>query len=610
MPANQTHWRCVGAGTARPDASPLTPDVTRRLQVPATEGERTARPSATLTIPAVRRRSWVEAALVLTAGTALAIITTWPLARSIDTLAHDPFDPLFQAWTIDWVQHALGSPAPLWEANTFRPNQRTLAYSDSLIGAAIVLLPLRWLGRSPLGVHNIGLLAAYASTFCSGYFFGKVVSRRVVVATFTGLAFAFGTYGTFLGQHFNIALHPGAALAAAAAWILADRRADGARWWPSAAAITVAIALQGTVSFYTAAIAMVAVAAVLAAREPSLGWRGVGIGLAATAAAVVPLLLLAWPYILNARALSGDFEWELAEFAFTGANFFTVDPALTVWGDILPSEQGLLGQPAFPGVVLLVLAAVGVLRWRATADTRLHRTATILIGVGVVLGVGTSNAGWRRYAPYRLIFEFVPGGTALRGTGRFWLVGLLGLGLLAGVGAGYLAGLVRSRLTRSRSGMVAAAAAVAVLSGAVLVEGHQPWGDGPRVSVPAVDRELARRDDGGGVVYLPLPIDRRVEFGLQILGQARVLYGTTAHHRPTPNGYAGFFPESFFEAGPALADLPGRSAVAWLRRRDIRYVVVAEGAVYWEDLRDPERAAPLRLVGDYEGDLLYEVPTV
>jgi hypothetical protein len=36
--------------------------------------------------------------------------------------------------------------------------------------------------------------------------------------------------------------------------------------------------------------------------------------------------------------------------------------------------------------------------------------------------------------------------------------------------------------------------------------------------------------------------------------------------------------------------------------------VVPVDAGRWQPLRDPAVAAPMRLVGDFDGDLLYEVP--
>ena len=88
----------------------------------------------------------LELTIVGIAALVVAIALTWPLVTELGTSAHHPLDPPFQAWTIDWVQHKIFSPGDLFDANIYAPEQTTLAYSDSLIGVAVPLLPLHWLG--------------------------------------------------------------------------------------------------------------------------------------------------------------------------------------------------------------------------------------------------------------------------------------------------------------------------------------------------------------------------------------------------------------------------------------------------------------------------------
>ena len=559
------------------------------------------RPSGTA--PPRPRVQLVEVVLVAVVAVVLAVLMTWPLAAGLDDHAYNLLDPLYQAWTLDWVQHAIGTDAPLWDANTFAGHRRSLAFGDALLGAAVVLLPFRWLGLSPIGVLNVGLLLGYASTAVAGYAFGRVVSGRRVVAACTGVVSAFGSYSAFLGQHMSIVAHAGAALAAAAAWRLADRREEGRRTAPSLVALTAAVALQGSISFYTGALSIAAAGIVLLVRLRSLRARGIAAAVTAVAVAVALLLPVAWPYLLNARELGDAYRWRLRDLAPSGADFLSVDPASTVWGSALAAPSGVYGQPTFPGVAVLALALVGLLAGAPVVGRRVRALAATMAVVAAVLAIGTSDQGWRRHAPYRLVFEHVPGGDALRATGRFWLVGLLGVGLLVGVGVTRLASTVGGRGTGRgwASGVV-----VVLCLAAVLVEGHRSWADLPAVDLRGVDRALAALPDPGGVVHLPLPTSPDQPFDLR--GQARIIYGSTAHHRRLLNGYASFYPPDHATAGAALTGLPDPASLAHLRDLGIRYVVVAVLAGPWAPLRDPAAAAPLRFLGDFDGDLLYEVP--
>jgi hypothetical protein len=216
--------------------------------------------------------------------------------------------------------------------------------------------------------------------------------------------------------------------------------------------------------------------------------------------------------------------------------------------------------------------------------------------------------GWRRFAPYRLLFEYVPGWEALRATGRAWVVGLLGVGLLAGLGAVAL-GRAMARHTRwSAHAAVGLVATIAVLG--VLLEGYAPWTGRPDIGVAPVDQELATIGTPGGVLYLPALEPGGAAGALSGFRQAENVYGTTAHHRITPNGYSGYFPPSWVELSKAMRQLPDPAALARLRVLGVRYVVVRDWARggAWDKLLDPGRASPLQLVGRFGPDLLYRVP--
>jgi len=148
----------------------------------------------------------------------------------------------------------------------------------------------------------------------------------------------------------------------------------------------------------------------------------------------------------------------------------------------------------------------------------------------------------------------------------------------------------------------------ALVVGLILLEGYDPWFNRPTVHVAPVDVELARRTDTRGVVYLPMNSNPQLD--ISIFQQPQNLYGETAHHRPTPNGYSGYIPPSYVAQSRALWTLPSPTAIALLQRLGIRYVVVhpSVGGTPWSGLRVPRSAAPLRYIGRFGRDLLYELP--
>lgn len=159
-----------------------------------------------------------------------------------------------------------------------------------------------------------------------------------------------------------------------------------------------------------------------------------------------------------------------------------------------------------------------------------------------------------------------------------------------------------------RTTAVLVVATIAVLG--VLVEGYAPWTGRPDIRVSPVDEHLAALPQPGGVLYLPMLEPGATAGALSGFRQAENVYGTTAHHRKTPNGYSGYFPPSWVKLSHEIRALPDEQTLAHLRELGVRYVVVrgwARGGA-WDALLDPPRASPLKFVGRYGDDVLYSVP--
>jgi hypothetical protein len=552
-----------------------------------------------------RLRILLEAAIVLGVAFAAAVATTWPLALRLGSLPLDRFDGPFQAWTIDHVQWALTRRAPLWDANIFAPNRHTLAYSDSLIGIAVPLLPLRWLGLNPIAQLNLALLLGITASAGAGYLFGRVVSGQRATGAITAAAFAFGPFGTVSATHLHAAVHPGVALAATGAWWLADRSERDGNLFPPVALLVGSVVWQMSVSFYPGAYAVAAVLIVLVIRWRDLRRRGVLMIIAGLAVCAVVTLLLAIPN-LQVFAEGRHFVRSPEEVANLGVDFTGVQSRLVVWGPVL--GEGRVSVPAFPGLVLLLLSGVGLVDGlRATGRCRrTAMTGVAFVAIGAFMALGTAAHGWRAYSPYRLLFEFVPGFKIIRAASRAWILGLLGLGLLSGIGCSALGRWMAGR--RPTRG-IAVVTVLAVLG--VLVEGFASRPDRPHISVSEADQALAAEPRPGGVLYLPALSPGGLVGVQATFRQAENVYGTTAHHRRTPNGYSGFTPREFPALSSRMRKLPSSSTLHELRSLDVRFVVVRSWArgTPWERLLEPSQATPLQFLGRYGEDLLYEVPS-
>jgi hypothetical protein len=102
----------------------------------------------------------------------LAVLTlgmTWPLGAQLTSSVPGGYgDPLHAIWAMEWVMRCLSTavahPATLggfWNAGIFVPEPRALAFSDPLVGQSLLVLPIRWLGGTPLVCYNAAFLASW-----------------------------------------------------------------------------------------------------------------------------------------------------------------------------------------------------------------------------------------------------------------------------------------------------------------------------------------------------------------------------------------------------------------------------------------------------------------
>jgi hypothetical protein len=201
----------------------------------------------------------------------------------------------------------------------------------------------------------------------------------------------------------------------------------------------------------------------------------------------------------------------------------------------------------FPGLVLLVLAAVGLLVSAWPGRYRLLLAGGGL--VALVLATGTRGPWGGRYT-YLPLLEHLPGWDGLRTPGRLVLWLTLALCLLA---AGAVTAFVDSRPTRL-AGLALLLPAVAVLA-----EGVNTI---PQVPVPP--RPAGFEQLRGPMMVLPS------DFAVDML----TMVWNTDRYVPMVNGGSGFQPAEQFYTRIELKGFPDEASVARLRLIGVRTVVV------------------------------------
>ncbi len=153
--------------------------------VPVSGAERSSR----RTVP-----SWlIPTASVIVVFVLLTVVMTYPLSVAPGTRALDlGGDTRLFLWTIAWDLHALREqPTRLFDANIFFPQHNTLAYSENLLGVALLAAPVyAWSGRLLLAM-NAAALALVALGGIGAYLLARQLKQSFWAALLCGVIFAF-----------------------------------------------------------------------------------------------------------------------------------------------------------------------------------------------------------------------------------------------------------------------------------------------------------------------------------------------------------------------------------------------------------------------------------
>jgi len=519
--------------------------------------------------------------IVLAMAAALVIVLTWPTVPGFATLGRfGTGDGQFSIWNIGWIGHALVTdPLNLFNANIFHPHQGTLAYSELNLVAGVLGLPAYAVtGNAVAALNGAIVLGLGLSVVCMW-----ALVRRVTGSSGAGLvaaaAFTFCPFVHAHTAHIQLLMVFAFPLVLLAFHGLRDQ--PGVR---SAVALGAALAIAALACAYYGIFAGLAVglAALALARPAPRYWGALGGAAIAAAVFVLPVIV---PY-LAARAATGVRVTfgpdEVQGYSATPATYLT-SPSLTHQA----FSQGA-AESVFPGVLLLALAAIGIvegLRSVSSADRRVTWTYLLIAFV----------AAWASFGPrlglYSMLASVVPLMSMLRTPVRFGIVVVFALAVLAGFGV--------RRLARGHAWVPA------VLVPLVALELFVPW---PLRSAPPVPRayELLAKLPRGPVVELLF------NYKPPFFPHTRFMLGSTHHWQRLVNGYSDLIPPDFQQVAELMTRFPDPASFEMLRARQVKYVVVHLDD-YEPRFRDgllarfPPYERYLKRLTDEQGTILYEI---
>lgn len=503
------------------------------------------------------RSHWTHAAAV---AVLTAVLHTWPLATDPAHLSlHYNADAMLNEWIVAWVQHQLvRAPFQLFDANIFHPAPDALAFSEPLIVPALLGAPVRAAGGSPVLVHNLLLLAGLAVTMLAGYALAYHWTGDRLASLLAGTAWTFNTHSLMRLEHLQAAHAYGIPLAILAADKLITTGQVRYAGWLSACMVLMAYTSGHLVIF-----AATAVTVLLAARVPEWWGRArhllVSLTLAAIAAGIVILpVYLPYRRVAIDQGMRRPLE-SVWQFSATLDGYAASYSRLHhwLWNAGAPRE---FPDAFFPGILVVALALAGLWTHMGREPGPVGRTRVIallaLATTGLVLSLGT------RTPVYGWLYEVFAPLSALRAAGRFGVLFLLSVAMLAGLGLAALR--VRAGANRRFGAALGVAALVTVNLEAL----RAPYRYVPFQGISPVYELLAK--DPSDVVLVEVPF----HLPETIFQNAEYVLNSTAHWRKLMNGYSGYTPATYREYVRVFWNFPDRESVEAMRAAGATHLMV------------------------------------
>jgi hypothetical protein len=522
----------------------------------------------------VARARWVVLLLYL----AFALWATWPLAARLgDALPSDLGDPLLAAWIIGWdADRARHLFQGLWDAPIFFPYQRTLAFSEHLLGIAVPVAPLVWLAGTPVAAYNLAFIGSFVLAAFGMYLLVEELTGRRDAAVVAGLVFGFAPMRFAQISHIQMLMSGWTPLA-----LLMLHRFLRSRSNAALAGFVSLFVIQsysnGYYMYFLALASAVIVGMAIAGGSITRGHLArLSIAALVVALAMLPIALV-YLEVRQTYAMQRT-EADVRQFgADLGAYLHGVEfarPRLEFWRwfPFVAQPPGPEGE-LFPGLIALALACAGLwpVRGRDDGLRRTRLTYALIAAVALVLSLGIQPTAWGRSLPfgglYRWLFELVPGFDGLRVAARLSMLVLLGTAVAAGIGFIRITARLPPRLRMTACGALAAVICLEGAPRALPLADLKPGGRPDRAAYTWIrDREA------GALLELPTgaldPNVRDSQYG----------YQTLFHGHRLLNGFGGYeSPVQLFIGGPGSPLLDAErfgEALDMLRRIGVRTIVV------------------------------------
>lgn len=298
---------------------------------------------------------------------ALSVLMTWPLAANLSSAVSDPGDPWLLAWSLEWdIRGMLANPRTLFHAPIFHPSPWTFAFSENVLGIALITIPLYFLGADPILTYNVAILLGFALSGYGAWVLARMVTGSIPAALLGGIFYAFVPYRFDQLSHLQHVW--GGAIPLLVAGTLWYTRRPG---WKTATAVGVVFFVNGLINIhwllfgsFAAVLSLVLQAAVRGTLSKLRFWGPVAVSLLVASLLLLPVLT---PY----QKMSEHYgvkrgKGEASHYSATWTDWLAPSARNKLYGSFEIVSSTTAERSLFPGLLALLLAGSCLVAVRRT----------------------------------------------------------------------------------------------------------------------------------------------------------------------------------------------------------------------------------------------------
>lgn len=511
----------------------------------------------------------------------LTVVMTYPWSAQLSSTITTGGDTYFNIWTIAWDVHMFQeNPLDVFNANIFHPNENTLAYSEHLIGTALVAWPIIALTGNPVLAYNIIIFVFFVLAGYCMYLLAYFFTKNISISLLGGIIYGFNAY-MFL--HFNL-LHITAAFFFPLMFLILHKLVASEKRLKYFSLFTLICIVLGYMSGYFFMMMAVIVpiffiihftAVVKKLPDKKFVTKFV-ISLFIIILVVLPVY---YPYLSLRDETGYNRSYAMVNhYSPTVIDYLTFSPLLM---GLFELPKTIFKTYIYTGFTVFFLFVFSIVMFFKKYYKQKHilnkyvlylsiGVVCFLLSFGVVIRFSETDNGI--IGPFIFLFEFVPGFSSLRAIGRFFIVTLMSMTVLITIALHqYL------RKIKKRSlyvGIISLLSSLIVLEYLIIPPLKPISLEAAKIGsdIPDVYQWLAEKESDIVILELPLWVGEEAQ-------SSKYLYFSIYHWKKLINGYSGYYPPDYVEfSEKSLKDILKDDTIKEIKDYGVDYVIIHTNA--------------------------------